>query len=459
MFKPHKFNKNILRAYDIRGIVKKTLNDIDAERLGNIFASSFNNGPKKVIVCRDGRLSSPDLVKSLKKGLLESGADVIDIGLGPSPMLYYAAHHLMSDGAIMVTGSHNPSNHNGFKIMKGTVPFFGDDISDIGVRGLNSDWSYSSGSSKEYYIEDEYIQTLLKSTKINNFKNNIKVVWDPGNGAAGDIIKKLVGYLPGQHILINETIDGSFPAHHPDPTDPKNLEEMISVVKDNKFDVGVAFDGDGDRLGLVSGNGNIIWGDQIVALLSQEVLKDNPNSPIIADVKASQTLFNEIKRLGGDPIMWKTGHSFIKSKMKEISSPLAGEMSGHIFFSDRYYGYDDGIYAALRVLELISDNYTLDDFLKSLPKTFSTQEIKINCSDEVKFTIIEELSILLDEAGLAVNKIDGLRVQKDNGWWILRASNTQAVLVARIEADSEDSLKNFQEELSYYLKKFDLSLT
>ena len=459
MFKPHKFNKNILRAYDIRGIVKETLNAIDAERLGNIFASSFNNGPKKVIVCRDGRLSSPDLVKSLKKGLLESGADVIDIGLGPSPMLYYAAHHLMSDGAIMVTGSHNPSNHNGFKIMKGTVPFFGDDISDIGVRGLNGDWSYSTGSSKEYYIEDEYIQTLLKSTKINNFKNNIKVVWDPGNGAAGDIIKKLVGYLPGQHILINETIDGSFPAHHPDPTDPKNLEEMISVVKDNKFDVGVAFDGDGDRLGLVSGNGNIIWGDQIVALLSQEVLKDNPNSPIIADVKASQTLFNEIKRLGGVPVMWKTGHSFIKAKMKEISAPLAGEMSGHIFFSDRYYGYDDGIYAALRVLELISDNYTLDDFLKSLPKTFSTQEIKINCSDEVKFTIIEELSILLDEAGLAVNKIDGLRVQKDDGWWLLRASNTQAVLVARIEADSEDSLKNFQEELSYYLKKFDLSLT
>jgi phosphomannomutase len=459
MFTPHEFNKNILRAYDIRGIFKETLNTIDAERLGNIFASSFNSRSKKIVVCRDGRLSSPDLVKSLKKGLLESGADVIDIGLGPSPMLYYAANHLKSDGAIMVTGSHNPSNHNGFKIMKGTVPFFGDDISDIGVRGLNSDWSYSSGSSKEYYIEDEYIKTLLKFTKINNFKKNIKVVWDPGNGAAGDIIKKLVGYLPGEHILINENIDGSFPAHHPDPTDPKNLEEMISVVKDKKFDVGVAFDGDGDRLGLVSGKGNIIWGDQIVALLSQEVLKDKPYAPIIADVKASQTLFNEIKRLGGVPIMWKTGHSFIKAKMKEISAPLAGEMSGHIFFSDRYYGYDDGIYAALRVLELISDNYTLDDFLSSLPKTFSTQEIKINCSDEEKFTIIEELSILLDKAGLTVNKIDGLRVQKDDGWWLLRASNTQAVLVARIEANSEDSLKSFQEELSFYLKKFNLTLT
>ena len=459
MFDPHEFNKNILRAYDIRGIIKETLNSIDAERLGNIFASSLDSMKKKVIVCRDGRLSSPDLVKSLKKGLLESGADVIDIGLGPSPMLYYAANHLNSDGAIMVTGSHNPSNHNGFKIMKGTVPFFGNDILDIGVRGLNSEWTYSSGSSKDYYIEDEYIKVLLKSTKIRNFKKNIKVVWDPGNGAAGDIIKKLVGYLPGEHILINEKIDGTFPAHHPDPTDPKNLKEIISVVKDNKFDVGVAFDGDGDRLGLVSSKGNIIWGDQIVALLSQEVLKDNPNSPIIADIKSSQILFNEIKRLGGIPVMWKTGHSFIKSKMKEISSPLAGEMSGHIFFSDRYYGYDDGIYAALRVLELISDNYTLEDFLNSLPKTFSTQEIKINCSDEVKFTIIEELSILLDKAGLTVTKIDGLRVQKDTGWWLLRASNTQAVLVARIEADSEGSLKVLKEELSFYLKKFDLSLT
>ena len=458
MFEPHEFNKNILRAYDIRGIVKETLNSIDAERLGNIFASSFGNESKKIIVCRDGRLSSPDLVESLKKGLLESGAEVIDIGLGPSPMLYYAANHLKSDGAIMVTGSHNPSNHNGFKIMKGTVPFFGDDISDIGLRGLNSDWSYSLGSSKNYYIEDEYIKTLLESTKINNLKKNIKVVWDPGNGAAGDIIKKLVGCLPGEHILINEDIDGSFPAHHPDPTDPKNLEELISIVKNNNFDVGVAFDGDGDRLGLVSGKGNIIWGDQIVALLSQEVLKDHPNSPIIADVKASQTLFNEIKRLGGIPVMWKTGHSFIKSKMKEISSPLAGEMSGHIFFSDRYYGYDDGIYAALRVLELICDNYSLDDFLNSLPKTFSTQEIKINCPDEVKFSIIKDLSLLLDKAGLIVNKIDGLRVQKDSGWWLLRASNTQAVLVARIEADSQDSLVKLQEELNYYLKKFDLSL-
>ena len=458
MTKSHIFNNNILRAYDIRGEVGKTLDNIDAERLGNIFASSFDKKTKKIIVCRDGRLSSPELSQSLKKGLFESGADVIDIGLGPSPMLYFAANFLESDGAIMVTGSHNPPNHNGFKIMKGKIPFFGKDILDIGVRGNDGNWNFSEGSKSDYSINDKYIDTLLKSLKIDKINQNIKVVWDPGNGAAGEIIEKLVKLLPGKHILINSNIDGMFPAHHPDPTNPKNLEEIISIVKDKKFDLGLAFDGDGDRLGVVSSSGRIVWGDQILGLLSKEVLKDMPNSPIIADVKASQNLFDEIKKLGGVPLMWKTGHSFIKSKMKEISSPLAGEMSGHIFFADRYLGYDDGIYAGLRVLELIDDSSTLDNFLDYLPTTFSTQEIKIDCSDNKKFKIIEELTLLLDKENLKINKVDGLRIEKDDGWWLLRASNTQAVLVARIEAKSEESLNNMQKELNIYLNKFDLSL-
>ena len=458
MSKSHIFNNNILRAYDIRGEVGKTLDNIDAERIGNIFASSFDKKTKKIIVCRDGRLSSPELSESLKKGLFESGADVIDIGLGPSPMLYFAANYLESDGAIMVTGSHNPPNHNGFKIMKGKIPFFGKDILDIGTRGNDGNWNHSEGSKSDYSINDKYIGTLLKSLKIDKINPDIKVVWDPGNGAAGEIVEKLVKLLPGKHILINSNIDGMFPAHHPDPTNPKNLEEIISIVKDKKFDLGLAFDGDGDRLGVVSSSGNIVWGDQILALLSKEVLKDMPHSTIIADVKASQNLFDEIKKLGGVPLMWKTGHSFIKSKMKEVSSPLAGEMSGHIFFADRYLGYDDGIYAGLRVLELINDSSTLDNFLNYLPTTFSTQEIKIDCSDNKKFKIIEDLSLLLDKENLKINKVDGLRIEKDDGWWLLRASNTQAVLVARIEAKSEESLKSMQKELNIYLNKFDLTL-
>ena len=459
MSNSHIFDNNILRAYDIRGEVGKNLNNIDAERLGNIFASSFNKKQKKIIVCRDGRLSSPELVKSLKKGLYESGADIIDIGLGPSPMLYFAANHLHSDGAIMVTGSHNPPQHNGFKIMKGKVPFFGNDILDIGERGIKGEWDYSDGSKLDYFIDDKYINILLESLKLNKFNKDLKVAWDPGNGAAGAIIKKIVKMLPGKHTLINSEINGLFPSHHPDPTDPKNLKEIMALVRNKELDIGLAFDGDGDRLGVVSSKGRIVWGDQLLAFLSKEVLRNMPNSSIIADVKASQNLFNEIEKYGGVPIMWKTGHSFIKSKMKEISSPLAGEMSGHIFFADRYLGYDDGIYAALRVLELIENRYTLDNFLDSLPKTFSTQEIKIECSDDKKFNIIKELASTLDSENIKVNKVDGLRVQKDDGWWLLRASNTQAVLVARLEAKSKSSLNNLQKELNLYLNKFNLSLS
>jgi len=454
----HNFSNDILRAYDIRGVVGKNLNYKDAEILGNVFSSSFKKN-NKVVVCRDGRLSSPEISKYLVKGLKDSGSHVIDIGIGPSPMLYFAANTLNTDGAIMVTGSHNPPNYNGFKIMKGVSPFFGQDIKDIGVKAFKGDWKLLAGGKiEEKNIENEYIDSMINSSKFENIKTNLKAVWDSGNGSAGIIMEKLVKKLPGKHILINKDINGNFPSHHPDPTDPDNLVDLIKIVRNKNFDLGIAFDGDGDRIGIVSSKGNIVWGDQLIAFLAREVLKSIPGAPIIADVKASKCIFDEIKNLGGNPYMWKTGHSFIKAKMKEISAPLAGEMSGHIFFADRYYGYDDALYASLRVLELIDNNFTLDLFLDSLPKTYSTPEIKIYCSDKKKFSIVKELGKTINNSNDDIIKIDGLRVNCSNGWWLLRASNTQEAIIARMEATSKEDLELMKIEIDNLLKIYDLSL-
>ena len=457
--KSYNFNNDILRAYDIRGVVGESLTYKDAEILGNIFASSLKI-KNKVVVCRDGRLSSPELAKYLIKGLKESGSHVIDIGVGPSPMLYFAANFFKSEGAIMVTGSHNPPSHNGFKIMKGIMPFFGNDIKEIGNRAINGAWKLQDGGRTEKKnIDDIYIEAMFKSTIINKISHNLKVVWDSGNGSAGQIMEKVVKKLPGKHILLNKEINGNFPSHHPDPTEPKNLQELIANVKKNNYHLGIAFDGDGDRIGVVSSAGNIIWGDQLIAFLAKEVLRECPKSHIIADVKASQSTFDEIAKLGGKPIMWKTGHSFIKTKMKEISAPLAGEMSGHIFFGDRYYGFDDALYASLRVLELINDNSTLDNFLLSLPKKFSTPEMRINCSDKMKFEVVKDLEKSLVKNKSNINKVDGLRVNMRNGWWLLRASNTQEALIVRIEANTQKDLEEMQLEIENYIKKYNLSIS
>ena len=456
--KKHNFNKDILRAYDIRGIVDESLNYKDAEILGNIFSSSLKSN-NKVVICRDGRLSSPEMSKYLIKGLKESGSHVIDIGIGPSPMLYYAANYFGSDGAIMVTGSHNPPSHNGFKIMKGVVPFYGKDISDIGDRAINGNWKFEdTGKVDKINIDQKYIEAMMNSSLISKINSNIKVVWDSGNGAAGKIMEMLVSKLPGSHILLNKEVNGHFPSHHPDPTEPKNLQELISHVKDNNYDLGIAFDGDGDRIGVVSAKGKIIWGDQLITFLAKEVLREAPGSSIIADVKASQSTFDEIKKLGGVPVMWKTGHSFIKTKMKDISAPLAGEMSGHIFFADRYYGFDDALYASLRVLELIHHNSTLDNFLNTLPEYFSTPEIRINCPDKEKFFVVKELGKVLEEKNYIINKVDGLRVTFKSGWWLLRASNTQEALIVRIEAKNKNDLYIMKKEIEDLIKIYDLSL-
>ena len=455
----HVFDNTILRAYDIRGIVGESLHNIDAEIIGRVFASlvCYEN-KNNIVVCMDGRLSSPKLSDSLVKGLKYSGANIIDIGIGPTPMLYFSSHHFNAAGAIMITGSHNPPEYNGFKFMRGKDSFFGQDIINLGKSAAKGKWNASSGKFIIRAVMSDYINALLNSTMIEDIDSNLKVVWDAGNGATGKVLEKLIKKLPNCNILLNSEIDGNFPSHHPDPSEPKNLEQLINCVKKNNFDAGIAFDGDGDRVGLVTGKGRIIWGDQILALLSKKVLKNCPGAKIIADVKASGILTKEIEKQGGELFTWKTGHSLIKTKMKEINSPLAGEMSGHIFFSDRYYGYDDGIYAALRIIENVENNSYLDDFLDSLPKVFNTPEIRIECSEEDKFEIVNKLISILESNNIKVNKIDGLRVKYDNGWWLLRASNTQNALVLRLEAETSEYLEFMKSEVRKYILPFGLSV-
>ena len=455
----HVFDNTILRAYDIRGIVGESLHNIDAEIIGRVFASLVCSANKNnIVVCRDGRLSSPELSHSLVKGLKYSGANIIDIGIGPTPMLYFSSHHFNAAGAIMITGSHNPPEYNGFKFMRGKDSFFGQDIINLGKSAAKGKWNASSGKFIIRSVMSDYINALLNSTMLEDIDSNLKVVWDAGNGATGKVLEKLIKKLPNCNILLNSEIDGNFPSHHPDPSEPKNLEQLINCVKKNNFDAGIAFDGDGDRVGLVTGKGRIIWGDQILALLSKKVLKNCPGAKIIADIKASSILTKEIEKQGGELFTWKTGHSLIKTKMKEINSPLAGEMSGHIFFSDRYYGYDDGIYAALRIIENVENNSYLDDFLDSLPKVFNTPEIRIECSEEDKFEIVNKLISILESKNIKVSKIDGLRVKYDNGWWLLRASNTQNALVLRLEAETSEYLEFMKSEVRKYILPFGLSV-
>jgi phosphomannomutase len=448
----HLFPASSLREYDIRGIVGETLHKQDAFAIGRTFGSIVAKaGGKRIAVGRDGRLSSPELSATLIEGLMASGMAVIDIGRGPTPMLYFTATTEATDGAVMVTGSHNPANYNGFKMMLGKKPFFGKQIQDLGATAARGDViAEAKGSVTAKDVREAYVARLMQGWDGGDAK--LTVVWDSGNGAAGEVLGMLVKRLPGSHTVLNGEIDGRFPAHHPDPTVAKNLDQLIAGVRKHNADIGVAFDGDADRIGIVDDTGTILWGDQTLILLARDVLKRHPKGVIIADVKASQVLFDEVAKAGGTPLMWKTGHSLIKAKMAETNAPLAGEMSGHIFFSDGWYGFDDALFAAVRALGIVArSGEKLSAFRESLPHVINTPELRFDCPEDRKFAVVEEVAARLRDDGAKVSDTDGVRVSTEDGWWLLRASNTQAVLVARAEASSEPGLQRLKSTLASQL--------
>jgi len=447
----HHFNPTILREYDIRGTVGDTLNEEDAYALGRVFASKARGeGARTIAVGRDGRTHSGMLEGELMRGLTEGGINVMQIGMGPSPMLYFATHYLDVDGGIQVTGSHNPADYNGFKLLLKGRSVFGQEIQEIGQRAASGHWSEGNGTVEEVDIREAYVDRLLHGFSCKPFR----IGWDAGNGAAGPILDMLVDRLPGHHAVIFSQVDGTFPNHHPDPTVEANLADLKELVAREQLDFGIAFDGDGDRIGAVDSNGRVIWGDQMLMILAEPVLKEQPGATIIADVKASQTLFDRVRELGGSPLMWKTGHSLIKSKMKETGAPLAGEMSGHIFFKHRWYGFDDALYAAVRLIEAVSaSGKSLTELKDAMPRAIATPELRFQVDESRKFAIIDEVRDRLSADGAKVDATDGVRVNTADGWWLLRASNTQDVLVARAESAEQAGLDRLVGQIDDQLEK------
>jgi phosphomannomutase len=439
MARTHTFHSTVLREYDVRGVVGDTLSTADAYAVGRAFASIVaGTGADRVAVAYDGRLSSPELEAAVVEGVRDAGLTAVRVGRGPTPMLYFAVWHLETGGGIMITGSHNPPDYNGFKMMLGHGAFFGDQVQELGRIAKAGSWREGKGGEESHDIRQVYTERLARDYEAGK---GLRVAWDCGNGATGDIMPGLARLLPGEHILLNETVDGTFPVHHPDPTVAKNLVQLQDAVATGKLDAGIGFDGDGDRIGIVDGQGRIVWGDQILALLARDVLTRHPGATIIADVKASQVLFDEIAKAGGKPEMYKTGHSLIKSRMAETGSPLAGEMSGHIFFGEKFYGFDDALYVAVRFLDAAArSGQTVSQLYDSLPQMLNTPEVRFDCADDRKFKVVDEVKARLQQAGATFSDIDGVRVSTDDGWWLLRASNTQPVLVARAESGSEAGL-------------------
>ena len=440
-FSLENFNPEVLREYDIRGIVNKNLTINTAYTIGRTFGHITKNKyqEKSIAVGYDGRLTSPILHEALCKGLMESGNNIINIGIGPTPMLYFAHYHLNTSAAIMVTGSHNPPEYNGFKLVLNKNSFYSDQIKLLQTLVNDSNLSKGKGEIEKINIKEEYVRRNLQNI---NFKKKLKVAWDIGNGAMGAVIDIFSSHMQNiENIIINKEVDGNFPNHHPDPTVPKNMLQLIEAVKENKCDVGLAFDGDGDRLGVIDDTGKIIWADQYMILLAKEISSLYKNPKIIMDVKCSKVFFDEVKKFNCDPIMYQTGHSPIKKKMKEVNSPLSGEMSGHVCYGDDFYGYDDAMYVALRLLRILSlEKESLSNLIKRYPQTVSTPETRIDVDEKRKFRIIEEIKKRLINTDDEIIDIDGVRIQNKLGWFLIRASNTQNQLTCRAEAADKESL-------------------
>lgn len=456
VIKGYEFDRVILREYDIRGVVDKNLSEEEAYYIGKAYAAYLKEASISGAVCvgYDGRLSSPALNGALVSGLLDSGIEVMHVGLVPTPVVYFTTIVNQCAGGIMITGSHNPPDYNGFKIMLKDQPFYGEQIKEL--ASIAQRGKFVSGSGKVGTIEDikeQYIETLLE-VALKKINSNLKIAWDPGNGATGEVVQSLTKKLPGKHILINEKIDGNFPAHHPDPTVEENMQELIKVVKKHQCDFGIAFDGDGDRIGVIDDKGRIISGEQLLLIYAADLLSRQKGVKIIADVKTSNIVFETIKNLGGQSLMWKTGHSNIKSKMKQEKALLAGEMSGHIFFGEDYYNFDDALFGACKLINIIANGKRkLSEIVDSFPHLVSTPELRITVSEEKKFALVEKLKSVLRSKDKAFDDLDGIRVTEETGWWLLRASNTQNCLVVRVESATQEELLATSKEVVGYCQE------
>ncbi|HPU30181.1 MAG TPA: phosphomannomutase/phosphoglucomutase, partial [Syntrophorhabdaceae bacterium] len=428
-------NKEIFREYDIRGMVEKDLTDDVVRNIGRAFATYMKDrGKKNASVGRDGRLSSEHLKNLIVEGMVESGLNVTDLGQCPTPLFYFSLFNMDVDGGIMVTGSHNPPEFNGFKVAFGKTTLFGEEIQDLRKIIEEQRFTSQAGSFKEYKnIVEDYYNFLRGNIKINK---TFKIVVDAGNGVAGTVAVPIMREFKQDVIDIFCDVDGHFPNHFPDPTVEKNLVALKETVLKNKADVGIGYDGDGDRIGVIDNEGNVIWGDYLMIIFARDIFKERQGAYFVSEVKCSKNLFEDIERNGGRPVMWKVGHSLIKQKMKELNAVLGGEMSGHMFFADRFFGYDDAIYASLRFIEIMEkDGRPVSEFLRDLPKLYSTPEIRVDCPDNVKFQVVKNLTEYYRKKYNIID-IDGVRVLMDDGWGLVRASNTQPVLVLRFEAET-----------------------